>query len=155
MSHHIVYRDASGAINYFDIAEISHTETYIQAIHDGHLKTFRRDRILEWLPDAANANERLTYWRNNPPPEPEKPAAPQPLDVCFTGFAKTDKARLKQTATAAGLVVRADVTQHLHILCCGANAGPSKSRHAREVGALSLTEAQFLVLLETGELPDS
>ncbi|EFK6636743.1 BRCT domain-containing protein [Escherichia coli] len=76
------------------------------------------------------------------------------FEVCFTGFKKTDKDRLKNSAISAGMIVRNDVTANLHILCCGRNAGPKKMEIAALKGTMILTESEFLDFLNLGVIPD-
>lgn len=82
-----------------------------------------------------------------------KPRKDKLSQVCFTGFSVKEKEELRQLASNANLKVVGSVTKNLAFLCCGENAGPAKLQNAREKGCLVLTKDQFLLLLETGELP--
>ena len=46
------------------------------------------------------------------------------------------------------------VTTQLAVLCCGPNAGPSKMHDAQQRGSITLSEAEFRRLCETGEIPE-
>ena len=72
----------------------------------------------------------------------------------FTGFKKDDKEKLFALAESEGLFVRSKVTSNLNFLCCGYNAGPAKIEKARQQGVIALTEAQFVTMLKTGEIPE-
>tara|TARA_R110002033_G_scaffold54_1_gene848 strand:- start:999 stop:1691 length:693 start_codon:yes stop_codon:yes gene_type:complete len=74
------------------------------------------------------------------------------LEICFTGFAKQDRAQLEELATDSGFIVRKDVTKNLHMLCTGKNAGPKKVNKAHTDGAAIFDEAAFIALVQTGEL---
>ncbi|MBN1085318.1 hypothetical protein JNO12_10760 [Erwinia aphidicola] len=70
------------------------------------------------------------------------------------GSKKDDKDRLSELAKGKGMIVRKDITVNLHLLCGGYNAGPKKLEVAQKKGTMILHEAEFLSLIETGELPD-
>ena len=76
------------------------------------------------------------------------------MKVSAVLFDKTEKKRLTKLAEQAGMVVRQSVTLALNFLCCGENAGPAKTEKAREQGVIILSEDQFELLLETGEIPE-
>jgi NAD-dependent DNA ligase len=156
-----IYRDAKGNITFREVTNISESDIYIQAIclTAGELRTFRQDRILERVSGSVNVEERLEYFRNKlPPPEPVahnnwKRNETGALEVCFTGFKAQDKEELIRLAESHGLIVRANVTSQLNILCGGYNAGPAKTEKARHQGVMVLSEHQFRGLVETGEVP--
>lgn len=75
--------------------------------------------------------------------------------VCFTGFAKTDRAELTALAEAAGMKVVTGVPASLDFLCCGDNAGWAKMKKANEVGVPLVSHGQIRLLIDTGELPES
>lgn len=150
----IVYINAKGDVKSYELDMVSDSGNYLQAIHDGKLKTFRKDRVVWSGFDSAMADsiisestaELLSQPTN---PEPRK----QGLEVCFTGFAKQAKSDLIDRATTMNCIVRQSVTAQLDILCYGYNAGPAKMNAAREKGILILDESEFSTLLETGEIP--
>jgi len=166
-----IYCDAHGVISYRDIANVSKTEEYLQGYctQDNGFRTFRKDRVLEYVGEEANVDERLKYHiDSNPSPREESAQREGSLrrsfirrintinapEICFTGFKKEDKIRLSEKAKAAGMFVRDSVTKQLIYLCCGYNAGPKKIEKSRHQGAMILNELQFLELLETGEIPE-
>jgi len=73
--------------------------------------------------------------------------------VCFTGFSQSDKDALSALATGAHLRVVGSVNKSLSFLCAGDDAGPAKLAKAKEQGIAILTQAEFVNLLETGEIP--
>ncbi len=73
--------------------------------------------------------------------------------VCFTGFSPTEKEELSKLATGAGLRVVSGVSSLLSFLCAGDNAGPVKLEKAQDYGIPIMTRAEFLHLLDTGEIP--
>ena len=76
------------------------------------------------------------------------------IETCFTGFTKEDKERLTTIAKEKNMLVRETVTVKLDFLCGGYNAGSAKKEKAKNQGAIFLTEEQFLLMIETGELPE-
>lgn len=157
-----IYRDARGSITAREVTNVSETDQYIQGIclKADALRTFRKDRVLEDISDKARINERLEYHiANNPEPvvtgsSHRKIHTAGSLEVCFTGFKKSDKEQLIELAESSGMFVRSSVTNNLNFLCCGYNAGPKKVEKSRHQGVVVLSETQFKTLLETGEIPE-
>lgn len=81
-------------------------------------------------------------------------SSPETLDICFTGFKKTDKGELTALAKDNGMAVRGEVTKHLDILCYGYNAGPKKLEKAMSQGVMILNKHQLETMIETGEVPE-
>lgn len=75
------------------------------------------------------------------------------LQVCFTGFGTSKKKELIDLANSKNFKVVSSVTKKLDFLCGGENAGPQKIIKAEEQGVQYLVEAEFIHLLETGEIP--
>lgn len=168
-----IYVDSRGKISARAVIRVSESEDYIQGIclMDDAFRTFRKDRILENLQDEDQLQSRLEHWqapdkadevssqlrlsgkgtvasrRSNKPNDA--------LEVCFTGFKAADKDRLTAIANDARMTVRTSVTTALDFLCCGYNAGPKKIDKARHQGVVTLSEEQFVALVETGEMPES
>lgn len=155
-----IYMNQHGEITYRQAHSLTVTDNHIQAycMNADAVRTFRKDRVLEWLKPDADIDARLAYHRScHPDPEPRKKTdrvfKPAHLpDVCFTGFNKDDKNRLTKVAKENGLVVRSSVTKSLDILCCGYNAGPKKLQEAREKDTMILNEKEFIALATTGEI---
>ena len=72
--------------------------------------------------------------------------------VCFTGFGAKDKDDLGAMSEAHHLRVVTSVTKDLQFLVAGANAGPAKLEKARQQGTRVMDKAQFLALIEHGEV---
>lgn len=171
-----VYVDSRGTISARAVVRVSESEGYIQGmcLMDDAFRTFRKDRVLEYVQDEGQLQSRLEHWQ-----KPEKaedvanqlansrfsiggnglrPRAKKPdnaIEVCFTGFKAADKDRLATIASDAGMTVRTSVTTFLDFLCCGYNAGPKKIDKARHQGVVTLSEGQFIALVETGEIPEA
>ena len=77
------------------------------------------------------------------------------LQVCFTGFGTGKKEELTNLAHDNRFKVVASVTQKLDYLVGGENAGPKKIEKAESQGVQVLSEAQFINLIETGEVPSA
>lgn len=144
----------------------------------GHYRTFKTERVIDFFDSLEEAEEcsailqaidssdfnfsddglvrtgGKNYKRYCSPRMFQPLDFSSPLEICFTGFKKEDKARLSGLAKEAGMIVRGDITVNLHFLCGGYNAGPKKLEVAQKKGTMILHEAEFLSLIETGELPD-
>lgn len=122
----------------------------------GH-RTFRKDRVNHYIKGAEALDEPQAL-RDYTVPKPQRRTSSYNPDrrpeICFTGFAKADKARLEALATAAGFYpTKKTVTVHLLALCCGPRAGVKKIEKATEQGCLILNESELIQLIETGEIP--
>lgn len=84
-----------------------------------------------------------------------KKAKERQLEICFTGFGASKKAELSELALDYKFNVVASVTKNLDFLCGGENAGPKKLEAAIAKGVQILTESEFRILIQTGELPTS
>ena len=83
-----------------------------------------------------------------------KPKSPKMHTACFTGFNDTEKEGLLKLAISKGISPRTSVSQSLTFLVCGDNAGPSKRQMADAFGVTILSHHEFMLMLETGELPN-
>lgn len=148
-----IYRDAKGQVLEWNLIRWHEHAHHIQgrSEHDTIPRTYRKDRVLEYLAGAEQLQGELA------PPAPQ-PAPRAPTDdrpqILFTGFKQADRDRLEQLAAEQGLRVVKTATAHLAYLCGGYNAGPAKVHAARDKGAFILSEEQLLHLFETGEIPE-
>lgn len=76
------------------------------------------------------------------------------LQICFTGFNDTRKKELVKIAENSNLKVTSSVTQNLDFLCTGKNAGYKKLEVAMSQGVQLLTEDEFILFSQTGEVPN-
>lgn len=149
-----VYRNAAGESRQRELKKWEEVGHYIIgfSIGDGAVRTFRKDRISEYLDGAASL---LQHPHESAPPRIEKD---RPVDqrsqICLTGFAAALRADLEQQCTSAGLLVRKSVTPSLTYLCTGPNAGWAKIEKSRAQNVYIVNEEQLRLLIETGELPD-
>lgn len=134
---------------------------YVQGwdINANHPKTLRYDRVVQIFDSIDKATQEFGTQKYKLPPEYDSSqstrySSPDTMDVCFTGFAKTDKGSLIQLAEKNSMIVRASVTKHLDILCYGYNAGPKKLEKALSQGVFILNKYQFEIMIETGEVPE-
>lgn len=156
-----IYQDSRGNVTARLVENTSESGDYLQGIclKARGLRTFRLDRILEYV-TSSNVDERLAFHiQNCPPPRPKGESTRninslgQP-EICFTGFKSSDKASLTKLAEDSGMFIRGSVTTKLDFLCCGDNAGPKKIEKARHQGVVALNESQFKEMLSTGEIPE-
>lgn len=104
---------------------------------NNEVRTFRKDRILQWREGPAEVRE---IWLAERQPRKLSKAP----EVAFTGFPSAEKAALKEAALAAGFIVRSDVTEGLNVLVCGPlRPGPAKVKLAIERGAMLVTSEAF------------
>jgi len=152
-----IYRNARGVITSRKVKIWDESDDYLYAFDESNLKTFRKDRVLEFIDNLNQIDERLSYHiKNNPEPTPRKVTGNirGDLEICFTGFKSEDKKKLESLAKSNNLFVRKNVTKNLFFLCCGYNSGKSKMKKSHEQGVTLLGEDQFLKFLETGEIPE-
>mgnify|MGYP003385443300 CR=1 FL=1 len=160
-SKQFIYQDARGNVTAREVESISESGDYLQGIclKANSLRTFRIDRILEYV-NPSNFEQRLAFHITNyPPPKPKSTSTRKTNttgnpEICFTGFKKEDKEVLTKLAEKSGMFIRSSVTEYLDFLCCGYNAGPKKIDKARHQGAVALNESQLKEMLETGEIPE-
>ncbi|WP_281223077.1 hypothetical protein [Photobacterium sanguinicancri] len=125
-------------------------------------RTLRVDRILDIHDSLEEAKEFFAKAERElklngvefKTPQPTRLSSPDTMDVCFTGFSKSDKSDLTTMAAEQSMLVRQSVTKHLDILCYGYNAGPKKLEKALDQGVMILNRLQFENLLSTGEVPE-
>jgi NAD-dependent DNA ligase len=152
-----IYRNGQGVITSRELTIISDTPDYLCGFCGRNYRTFRKDRILEFIDNSNQIDERLSYHiKDNPEPTPRRVTGniKGDLEICFTGFTKKDRDRLESLAKSENLFVRKSVTRKLFFLCCGYNSGPSKIEQSLEQGVTIIGEDQFLKFLKTGEIPE-
>jgi hypothetical protein len=145
------YTDALGRTDEWVLTRWKETSRYIQgrSEHDALPRTFRKDRVQEYLEGA----ELLLMDAAPPSPAPAPRAQPDARpQILFTGFKAADRARLEQFADEHGFRVMKVASKALAVLCGGYNAGPAKIEAARAAGAFILTEEQLYHLVLTGEI---
>ncbi|MBP6894314.1 MAG: hypothetical protein KBC94_07820 [Pseudacidovorax sp.] len=148
------YKNAAGEVSERVLTTWSEVGHYVEGFDQraGKFCTFRKDRVVEYLDDAASL---LATPRSSPPPKVRqatlKDERPQ---ILFTGFAAVQRAHLEGLADAGGLRVVKTVTAALVFLCAGPTAGPAKVAKSRAQGVYIVREPELHSLIETGELPD-
>ncbi|MCL7930451.1 hypothetical protein [Halomonas llamarensis] len=145
-----VYENAEGEQSTRELRSWSDSGRYIKGycLTSGAIRTFRRDRVLEFLDGEALLGAVSA-------PAATKASAPErPLEILFTGFDANARQELEDEAKNEGMVVRKSLTKNLDFLCTGPNAGPRKVSEARGKGVEVMDEPAFLEFLETGVLPN-
>lgn len=133
---------------------------YVQGfcIDSNHPKTLKYDRVIQVFDCRNIAKESFVDHQHSLPQYDKTPStrysSPDTMDVCFTGFAKSDKESLISLAESNNMFVRAGVTKHLDVLCYGYNAGPKKLEKALAQGVFILNKKQFETMVKTGEVPE-
>lgn len=148
------YRNARGEVATYAIRAWREEGRYLHGWcqERGELRTFLKFRVLAYQDGGA---ARLADPHPAPPPPPAPKAPPdQRPQILFTGFPQVQRADLERRAVAAGCRVVKTVTQGLALICGGPNAGPAKMDAARAQGVLALRQDEFLLMCETGEVPD-
>ncbi|HAS6054758.1 TPA: hypothetical protein I7122_18665 [Vibrio vulnificus] len=157
-------------INASGIASIQHLSNarfdndkepqYVQGwcIKSNHPKTLKYSNIVQVFDCYDNAKKEFGDQDYKLPEYSKSPStrysSPETMDICFTGFSKSDKLVLSELAKLKGMQVRKEVTVHLNILCYGSNAGPKKLEKAMAQGVMILNREQFEKMVETGEVPE-
>ncbi|MBI6548882.1 hypothetical protein [Xenorhabdus lircayensis] len=154
-----VYINSRYVVSVQFIASVSENDEYLQGInllsHDeGRLKTFRKDRVIEYFEDLDEAVQFTNDIAKIGEFAVSKPR-PETFDVHFTGFKKELKAELETLASDAGMEIRKSVTKNLKLLCYGYNASQLKMDKARSMGIIILNENKFKGFIETGDFTDS
>ncbi len=149
-----IYCNAAGESSHRALTKWSEVGHYIKGFSSGDsaVRTFRKDRITEYLDGAAKHLE--NPYESAPPRLVKEQPSDQRPQILFTGFASVLRAELEEQSIAAGLNVCKTVTKFLCYLCIGPNAGPTKVEKSRAQNVYIVDEAQLRLLLETGELPD-
>lgn len=156
-----LYQNSEGEQSQRELTDWQETGHYISGfcLTENAIRTFRKDRVIQYL---NNCNQHLQDPHPTNPPPPARPRNPNATlranagcpQIAFTGFKSARRAELEQAAIDSGFDMRKTVTNKLTYLCCGTTAGPSKISKAMAQGTYIIDEAEFLALVETGELPD-
>lgn len=158
-----LYTNAAGETKLRRLEAWSEEGHYVvghDVLADGPVRTFRKDRIVEYL---GGCEKILVTPFAGPPPKLVREAAggggsapkPELPQILFTGFPAKTRAEFEAASAAAGLEVVKSVTQRLTFLCAGPNAGPTKLAKARIQGVYIVTDNDLPAFLESGVLPDS
>ncbi|QEA39467.1 hypothetical protein FGL86_10530 [Pistricoccus aurantiacus] len=144
-----IYKDSQGNITTREVSSWDNDSTYIEGFchRAGDIRTFRRDRIVEFL----EGEELLGPEFEEVDPKP-KSSVPS-MEILFTGFSAEEREELEADAQDAGLQVRKTVTKNLGFVCAGPRAGSTKLSRARAQGCMILNEDEFQQMLATGEVP--
>lgn len=132
--------------------------TFVSLRTDRVLDVFetQEEALVAYVQANSRYADRIQQIKSDPGYHGRKlPPKDYSFKVCFTGFAKADKADLTELAVAAGMKVVTSVSASLDFLCCGDNAGWSKMKKANELGVSLVRDDQIRLLVETGELPES
>ena len=161
-----IYVNAQGVVDKFHIVNARISGDYLQGVSidsDRGFRTFRQDRVLKMFDAHYEMSEHLiddelithgkTIISQQKSTHLPTQAPSNKLEICFTGFTKSQKDILIEQAKNADMQVRDGVSKNLSFLCCGINAGPKKIESARDKGVLIIGASQFVHLLETGEIP--
>lgn len=147
-----IYQNANNQLSAHTVLNAIDKGEYVIgfSVSSDGVRTFRYDRVIEFVDDAESLAERFEFWQAHPHEIVRKSHT---LEIHFTGFKEVDKVRLSKAAKDAGLVVRSSMSGYLDFLCCGYNASAKKIEQAQGQGVLVFSETEFLNFLETGEIP--
>lgn len=145
-----VYENAEGELSTRELRSWNASGQYIKGycLASSAIRTFRRDRVLEFLDGEALLEAASTA------SAPIASAPDRPMEILFTGFKTDIRQELEKEAELEGMVVRKSLTKNLDFLCAGPNAGPRKLSEAKGKGVTVMDEAAFLEFLNTGVLPN-
>ncbi len=155
-----VYRNSKNIISAREVTDVVEDTEYLQAycMLSDELRTFRKDRVLDYAENKEELEEKLKFHIENTPARNGAPLKRRNRDHCyeivFTGFTKQKKKELIEFAEEAGFYVTSGVTVNLDILCTGGKPGPDKIKKARAQGVPILSDSQLISLIETGEIEE-
>lgn len=143
------YEDAKGDLSTREVSSWSASSYYIKGICVvwGETRTFRRDRVLQFLDGSETLLAGASIPRELSRQSTASTGAPE---ILFTGFDSLTREQLESQAAGNGMKVRKSLTQNLGFLCTGPNAGPSKVAQAADRGITILDEKGFYDFLTTG-----
>lgn len=148
------YTNAKKEFSRYELINWKEEGFYLTGMCSDHkIRRFRKDRVNQYLTYEEALNRPFTP----PPPKIKKDIPPDSrLQVLFTGFTKALRTELEEKAESTGLRVMKTraVGPNLDFLIFGATAGPKKLSKAMEQETYIVSESQFHVLIETGELVD-
>ena len=126
------------------------------ARQDGVVTEFERND-LQLVSNLLNVSDWEPLLEMNALPSDQKINSPMlapGLAVCFTGEMTVPRETLEERARSLELVVKTGVSKKVDILVVAdSDSMSTKARKARELGIRIVSEAVFLQLLATGELP--
>ena len=126
------------------------------ARQDGVVTEFERND-LQLVSNLLNVSDWEPLLEMNEPPLDQRINSPMlapGLAVCFTGEMTVPRETLEKRAQSLELVVKTGVSKKVDILVVAdSDSMSTKARKARELGIRIVSEAVFLQLLATGELP--
>lgn len=142
------YENTSGKRSIKRLVYFHDRGSQIYGRNDGEamLKSYSKSRIIRQI--SGPWNDLPLYVA---PPRPIAP--PRRPDIVFTGFDTARRLELEAAATAAGYLVRREVSKKLAVLVCGPAPGPSKLRQAAAAGADIIREEDCANLFADGVLP--
>ncbi|MDO8908896.1 MAG: BRCT domain-containing protein [Pseudohongiella sp.] len=145
-----IYEDAQGNMSAREVSSWRESKEYIDGfcLAAGEGRTFRKDRILRFI-----SGDELLQIPSVSQSKSTQKAKVSKTEILFTGFSSEDRLELEQKAKNAGMMVRKSVTQNLHYLCAGENAGPNKIAEAEHAGTIIIDESEFNDLVELGLVP--
>lgn len=161
----LVYVNRFNEVKAYSVDIIAENEDYIDVFDkdEGKIKTFKQTNVLSVKEsyDAA-LDEALLRQANYQPLERKRiPSRDNwnnregKLEVCFTGFSKSDKEELISFAKDNDIFIRTKVTKNLGLLVCGETSGWRKLEDANKLNVPRVVGKDgFYNFLETGEFSE-
>lgn len=170
MTKIFVYMNAHKEVGAHSVSNIKDDGFYFRGycLEKGKIVTFRHDRVIRYFDDIqlaenylknfpteiyAEFDEKINSQRHIQTPNNLK----QSITFCFSGFKKDRKEYLAQLIEEKRLRTVMDMSKSVDFLVIDETSktvGPRKLAKATEYGIQVINEQQFLLMLETGEIPD-
>lgn len=162
---YLVYVNRFNEVKAYSVDVIAENEEYIDVFDkdEGKIKTFKQANVLSIKDSYDDAlDEALLRQVNYHPIERKRiPSRDNwnnregKLEVCFTGFSKSDKEELISFAKDNDIFIRTKVTKNLGLLVCGETSGWRKLEDANKLNVPRVVGKDgFYNFLETGEFSE-
>ena len=166
----LVYRNRFNEVKAYSVNVVAENNEYLDVFDKNadRIKTFKQSNVLSTEETFKEASDKAEALQNDYQIIERKISSGKSMpsrdswvnrenkfEVCFTGFAKDEKAELIKFAKENELFIRTAVSKNLGLLVCGKSAGWKKLEVAnklnvpREIGVEG-----FYAFLETGEFSE-
>ena len=157
----MIYKNSDGVISAKRVIHLATKHGLMSAIclETGRYKSYRKDRVLEYLDDFSHAEKRLKHYKSITADlfdqtSIKKEVETEGLTIHFVGFRGKISSELRKLAQDHGITIKTSPSKQVDFLCCG-DGFTNRQRHiATKIDAVLISESQFRLLLKTGEMPE-
>mgnify|MGYP002529853577 CR=1 FL=1 len=167
---HLIYKNRFNEVKAYSVNVIAENDEYLDVFDRDadRIKTFKQSNILSRENTFEEASDKAETLQNDyqrierkissgkrMPSRDNWANRENKFEVCFTGFAKDEKAELIRFAKENELFIRTAVSKNLGLLVCGKSAGWKKLEVANKLNVPRVIGAEgFYTFLETGEFSE-